>query len=905
MEGYVIQRKLGDTNEDTTGIFSGNAKKTVRRSKLLLGSALAVYCVLGVAGFSGAALAAADADAEQQESSGSGRSGSLLLDNIYVTAQKREQDSQDVGIAITTFSGDQIEQLGFENSTEIANFSPGVSLSGSFAGQQRQFSIRGVTQNDFNDHVEAPNAVYIDEGYVAMQQGQIFATFDMDRVEILKGPQGTLFGRNATGGLIHYVTRQPTDEYEGFFDATYGAYNQVRMEGAFGGPITDRVRFRVAGLFNRYDGYLENHYPEETYTTGDVPLNNPALPDPPGAGADLGGDETWALRAHFEADIGDNSNLLITPFYTETTASVGPYQNAAVISHFQYLRDENGDIVKDANGKEQVVHVNTTRLTGDEPYAAYEALLVDDMTAYDLDVEGGFDTNPGFRPCAGCDVFAYKDPDGNGFITSSNYAFAKLNTYQTYGATARFKSEYDNVTFTSVSDLKHHEKFTGLDFESGPENQYNWFGSPDIDSFTQELRLNGETDRLRWVAGFYYLNIKAESITGLTALDNSIFKVAETEPVLDDNSQPVVDADGKPETREVTDADGNTVYIPDPFELPRIADLSTDSYSLFGQAEYDFTDTLTLIAGLRLTKEIKDFEFEVRNVIITPGENNPFAWELGTKKGVDYTVVAEYAGDTNETLITARAQLNWTPTSDLLVYASFNRGAKAGSFNAFGSGGLPDDEVPYDAEVIYAYEAGIKSDVFDGLARINAAAYYYDYRDYQASRWTGLSNVITNNDAEILGFDLEIITSPVENLEILATLGYVDATVKDVEVYTGTLRDVRPTFAPEWTAAGLARYTIPEVAGGDLAIQGAISYQSGIYHNLNNFDANRFDGWKVVDFNVSWRDEDYGLVLDAFVKNAFDERYNIIGFDVSQSCGCNEEAQGKPRWWGVSVRKSF
>lgn len=143
---------------------------------------------------------------------------SLLMEKIVVTAQKRIESVQTVGIAITAFNGDQLEQLGVENSTDIAKFTPGVSLSGSFAGQQQQFSIRGVTQNDFNDHVESPNAVYIDEGYVAMQQGQIFSTFDLERVEVLKGPQGTLFGRNSTGGLVSFISRKPTEDLEGYLD---------------------------------------------------------------------------------------------------------------------------------------------------------------------------------------------------------------------------------------------------------------------------------------------------------------------------------------------------------------------------------------------------------------------------------------------------------------------------------------------------------------------------------------------------------------------------------------------------------------------------------------------------------------------------------------------------------------
>ena len=129
-----------------------------------------------------------------------------LLEEVIVTAQKREQSMQDVGSSITSFSGNQLQNLGIVNNTELARWSPGVSISGPGGGDQQQFTIRGATQNDFSDQSEAPNALYIDEVYQASQQSQLFASYDMQRVEILKGPQGTLFGRNATGGLVQFVT---------------------------------------------------------------------------------------------------------------------------------------------------------------------------------------------------------------------------------------------------------------------------------------------------------------------------------------------------------------------------------------------------------------------------------------------------------------------------------------------------------------------------------------------------------------------------------------------------------------------------------------------------------------------------------------------------------------------------
>ena len=119
-----------------------------------------------------------------------------------------------------------------------------------------------MTQNDFTDSVESPVAVYVDDSYIAEAQGQKFGLFDLDRVEVSKGPQGTLFGRNATGGLVQYITRQPTDKPEGDLDVSYGRFDNVRVEGALGGPLNDVVSGRVSFLFNKFDPILRNRIPQ-------------------------------------------------------------------------------------------------------------------------------------------------------------------------------------------------------------------------------------------------------------------------------------------------------------------------------------------------------------------------------------------------------------------------------------------------------------------------------------------------------------------------------------------------------------------------------------------------------------------------------------------------------------------
>ena len=154
-----------------------------------------------------------------------------LLEEVVVTAQKREQSVYDVGISITAFTGEQIDRLGYTDSTKVAALAASVDVSAGGGGQNQQFVIRGASLNEFNEIAEGTTAIYIDEGYIANIGAGIFSLFDIERVEILRGPQGTLFGRNATAGLVHYVSRAPTDEVEGYADVTYGSYDQVNFPG--------------------------------------------------------------------------------------------------------------------------------------------------------------------------------------------------------------------------------------------------------------------------------------------------------------------------------------------------------------------------------------------------------------------------------------------------------------------------------------------------------------------------------------------------------------------------------------------------------------------------------------------------------------------------------------------------
>lgn len=197
--------------------------------------------------------------ARAQDAGSEARQG---MGEIIVTAQRREQSIQRVGIAITALSGEELAKTGVTSAQDIARQVPALEFdSGSGGGVNAFVTIRGVSQVDYSEHQEAPNAVYLDDVYVPTPSMVAFPVYDMARAEALRGPQGTLFGRNSTGGLLHFVTKDPTREWDGYFNTEYGSFETGRMEGAVGGPLADGVAFRLAGFGQIGNGWFKNDNP--------------------------------------------------------------------------------------------------------------------------------------------------------------------------------------------------------------------------------------------------------------------------------------------------------------------------------------------------------------------------------------------------------------------------------------------------------------------------------------------------------------------------------------------------------------------------------------------------------------------------------------------------------------------
>jgi iron complex outermembrane receptor protein len=705
-----------------------------------------------------------------------------VIEEVVVTAQKREQNVQEVGIAVSALTGRQMEQLGFTNAQQVTSMAPGVSTVQPNGEANYSIAIRGVANSDFTTNVESPIAVYLDEVYISQASGTGFMLFDMERVEILRGPQGTLYGRNATGGLAHFVTKKPTEEFEGYARVTAGSYDQIKLEGAIGGALTDNFMARLSVATNDHDGYVDNRLGGE--------LND-------------GNDQTYRLQA------------LWTP-------------------------TDRVDVLLNIRGSDQDID------TG----------FFEHVSA---NIEGVLTPNEVNN------VLGYIDNDGDPF--EGDYDAPGFNDLETRGYTGTVNWDFENFTLTSITDFSTVKRDYIEDSDASPVPLFNFFLTTDAEQFSQEIRLAGDTDRMNWVTGFYYLDLEIDDSNG-----------AESEPFIDPTSAtPAVSGLDNPYTS------------------------NTESWSVFGQVEFDLSETLTGIVGLRWIRDEKDHEIFVNAVDFIPGtkfrNGNPNI--LAT--------IASYSGDREDDEIAGRLALNWQANDDLMLYASYNRGVKSGGYNSPVFPLSPplaytDDVMSFDPEQLDAYEIGFKSTLMDGLMILNGTVYYYDYQDYQAFQIIGIDTITSNADADSSGGELELQVSPSDGLDIIFGAAYNDI---DVDL-DGAARTTTSVQSPQWNLNALLRYEFP-LFDGMLALQYDAQYRSEHYFALTQLETVTENGYTISNAAVTWTSGDETWSVMGYVHNLTDEEYLVQTFDLSgpNVFGMVEQYYGRPRWGGVTLSYKF
>jgi iron complex outermembrane recepter protein len=687
------------------------------------------------------------------------------LAEIVVTAQKREQNLQDVGTSLTAFDANSLQQLGLKDVTGVTGQVPGLQFN-QYSATVTVYNLRGVSQNDFSDHEEAPVAVYADDAYIASTGALAGTLFDMQRVEVLRGPQGTLFGRNATGGLIQYISNQPTDRLDGYLDVSGGNFSHIDTEGAIGGPLTDTLSARGAFATNYHEGYIKNRL-----------------------GGRINNQKQYAGRLQFTWKPQDNTEIRLK------------------------------------------LHgvVNDDEVDGNYSWGA---------SAPDATGRGVF--TPG-----AADLGGYINPTTNPFDQAEDRR--GIFNRNVHGATVHAIWKTDAFTLTSITDYLHVQKRYGEDSDISPNFIFNYDVLYHYHQLSEELRINGALDKLRWIGGFYYLHYDSRDI-GTTSL-----------------IQPIGFAQ----------ADFS---------------LSTGSPSVFAQLEYDLTSQLTLIGGARYTYDDKKFDYTYVCV------NCP--------QTLHYVAPDYPAADRTFNIGTGKVEINYKPIRDVLLYASWNRGAKGGGWSAPTAGPVDPATLPYNLERLTSIELGLKSTFWDGRARLNGSVFHYDYKDYQGFFLNVATQVVENVNAEVKGGELEFAVLPITGLTLQMGVSHLETKVPRVPTPAGVIVPADMPQAPHWTLNALARYEWP-LLGGLASVEADAKWNSKQYLELVNAPVDLEPSWAVINARAGFGSSDGRWQVNAFIKNAADKWYRIYNLDLAGFIGINQSVYAPPREYGLELRYHF
>ena len=368
------------------------------------------------------------------------------IEEIVVTAQRREQRLQDVGISVTALSAESLANLNVSAATDIVRAIPSLKMN-AYSSAQVVFNIRGVSQNDYGDQQEPPVAVYQDDSYSSSINLASFPIFDLARVEALRGPQGTLFGRNATGGAIQFISQKPTKEFAGYAAATAGRFGQMIIEGALSGPLSEHFQGRLAVYRNKDDGYMKSIVPGIQ---------------------DRGANDHYAVRGAIAWQPNDRVDINLTSRYmkADKERQAGLYSHEAACPNAQFQG-------------EFTLPTQSCAFWGTGPGQ----------------------TGTGFRNDAISPSRA-----GNPWRTAEttpSYVDRKI-----FGSTLHVNADLGSVQLVSITDYQNSEKFYVEGGDSSPDDGVFFFQGSRLNQVSEEVRLSTSIGANELVAGLFGMKVR-------------------------------------------------------------------------------------------------------------------------------------------------------------------------------------------------------------------------------------------------------------------------------------------------------------------------------------------------------------------------------------------------------------
>jgi iron complex outermembrane receptor protein len=820
----------------------------------------------------------------------------FLLEEIVVTAEFREKAIQDTPIAITAVNAEMMEVRNQVTLDQITWQAPGVSLRPNSAsmGSSLVAFIRGIGQTDFNPSVEPGVAIYVDDVYYATTTGNLLDLLDLERVEILRGPQGTLAGRNAIGGAIKVFTRKPDGQDDGYVSVTYGDFDRLDVKAAAGFTIIpDKFFARIAGVSRSRDGYV---------TRLDYACAN-NLPAP----GNPGGLPTYAIaRGGLGCELGKEGGQSMT---------------AGRLS-LRWLPSEkfevnfSANIVNDKSESQPNILVDAVDNSGigfpwyspngpvSPPYA--------DITP----------NNPAFNPNSVTYVPIFYDNNGNGTYDAGidvpyDSRFATGGTYYNYAT-------YINDGKSTPNPL----------FQGGNPGQDNSIYKPDVLPPINHLKTEDYTLSFDWqlsdkvsllAIGSYrtYLNEFADDNDGsplaLQQLLQRMDHVQKTGELRLNatlwNGYGDLTVGGfylDKETNEDARVDINYAAF-DFLHGPDI--VPSKSKALYGHLALHLTDRTNLALGLRHTEDEKSYTFHRHNPDGTPVQacTTFWFWEAGNPSNCGVYGLDGASISYSSTHWDYRVALDHDINKNIMVYGQISTGYKAGGNNARPF--FPTQLHATKPEELTNYEIGMKSTLSDHL-RLNAAVFYDDYKDIQlmvsecywapVGQQTPCASVDNVGDAEIKGLELEALWYPIKAFTVDFSYAYLDFAYTRIDPLTGISPGSSAPFTPKnkWSLG--AQYKLELGKGyGDLTPRLDISWQDDHYTAALNTRGAFVPAYSLLNGRLTWRSADLKWQASLEVTNLTDKYYYLTQYDLMTGAGYMSAQPGRPREVAFTIKRSW
>jgi iron complex outermembrane receptor protein len=781
---------------------------------------------------------------------------------IVVTAQKRAENVQDVPISISAFTAGALEERAVTSVAGLSSLAPNVTLDGGtpFSGSSQVLAayIRGIGANDFAFNIDPGVGVYLDGVYLARSVGANQDLPDVERVEVLKGPQGTLFGRNTIGGAISIVTHDPGDVFRVRASATVGSYNLISVKGTVDMPLAKGLSSSFSFSTKRSNGYL-HRIPYPVGNTVEDPVTAMKAAGYYNIGQNSeGGDNTYNLRGKLRYNDGGPFRATVSADYSNTDTSQIANK---VITTFPAVFAGTYNCAIAGNPTQTVGGVTgpCDSFIGGPPAAAFIANRGGINSILDLPSIYGVnaDANPAND----------RLPYDNRFVTDNiDTSYANGNNFNKLRqGGAALTLEYDigeNSSLKSITAYRELHWKAGMDLDNSPLNFLHTSFEMNQKQFSQELQLTGSMlDRkLNYALGAYYFRESGNLHDYVTFADG------------------LLQVDGP-------------------------NDLATKNYAFYGQVDYKFSEEFAITVGGRYTHEDKTFEGFQSDA---NGLNYKLAQFFGNPNCASLSPISEQcridngfpnpgqplryyiAGTQTKKFsnFSPKVGLQYHPTGDIMLYASWSKGYKTGGWTTRLSNPLPTAP-DFGAEKATTYEAGIKSELLDRHLQINAAGFYTDYSGIQLNFQQGVSPTIQNaGEAHIKGFEVEVTAAPGGGFTLNGSIGYLDATYSSVlaparvapsALQAGVFAGTTLPKTPKWKFNISPRYEASLGSHGSLVFLADLTHTAKMKNDTEGTFLLDRPATTVINASISYREPNDHWDLTVGGTNLTNERYLTTG----------------------------